>query len=98
MKSGFLELMRIWHPVPTLRSARTRGFTWGQISAQPQQPNQVHVSDPSLECWITAALQKEGLSINHKAEAGSVPRGEAGNVLIRHRTYGVIHGAVWASE
>jgi hypothetical protein len=60
-----------------------RAHAWIHLGANigaPQQPNQVHVSDPSLEGWITAALQKEGLSIDHKAEAGSVPRGEAGTI------------------
>lgn len=60
-----------------------RAHAWIHLGANigaPQQPNQVHVSDPSLEGWITAALQKEGLSIDHKAEALSVPRGEAGTI------------------
>jgi hypothetical protein len=60
-----------------------RAYAWIHLGANigaPQRPNQVHVSDPSLEGWIAAALQKEGLSIDHKAEAGSVPRGEAGTI------------------
>jgi hypothetical protein len=65
------------------RDLAKRAHAWIHLGANigaPQQPNQVHVSDPSLEGWITAALQKEGLSIDHKAEAGSVPRGEAGTI------------------
>ena len=39
-----------------------------------------HFAEPSLGKWIAAALEKEGLSVNVKAEPGSVPRGEAGKL------------------
>lgn len=60
-----------------------RAHAWIHLGANigaPLQPNQVHVSDAPLEDSIIAALRKEGLRIDHKAESGSVPRGEAGTV------------------
>ena len=60
-----------------------RAHAWIYVGANigaPRQPNQVHVSDASLETWITEALGKEGLSVDHKAQSGSVPRGEAGTL------------------
>jgi hypothetical protein len=60
-----------------------RAHAWIHLGANigaPQQPNQVHVSDASLEDSIIAALQKEGLRIDHKAESGSMPRGEAATI------------------
>ena len=60
-----------------------RAHAWIHIGANigaPRQPNQVHVSDASLESLIAAALGKQGLGIDNKAEPGSVPRGEAGTI------------------
>ena len=60
-----------------------RAHAWIHIGANigaPRQPNQVHVSDASLETLIAAALGKQGLGIDNKAEPGSVPRGEAGTI------------------
>jgi len=59
-----------------------RAHAWIHLGANigaPRQPNQVHVSD-SLESWIAAAFKKEGLSVDNKAQSGSVPRGEAGTI------------------
>jgi hypothetical protein len=62
----------------------TKGaHAWIHLGANigaPQQPNQLHISDASLGGWIAAALQKEALSIDHQAELGSIPRGEAGAI------------------
>jgi hypothetical protein len=60
-----------------------RAHAWIHIGANigaPRQPNQVHVSDASLESLIAAALGKQGLGIDNKAEPESVPRGEAGTI------------------
>jgi hypothetical protein len=60
-----------------------RAHAWIHIGANigaPRQPNQVHVSDASLESLIAAALEKQGLGIDNRAEPGSVPRGEAGTI------------------
>ena len=60
-----------------------RAQAWFHIGANigaPRQPNQVHFAEPSLRKWIAAALEKQGLSVNVKAEPGSVPRGEAGKL------------------
>jgi hypothetical protein len=58
-----------------------QAYGWVHLGADigaPRQPNLIHVSDAALEQWTVAALAKEGLGIDHKAEHGSVPRGEAG--------------------
>jgi hypothetical protein len=46
----------------------------------PQQPNLIQFSDAFMERWITAALEREGLTVDHKAEPSLVPRGEAGSL------------------
>jgi hypothetical protein len=77
---GFLGIEAYLVPRPDLMK---RAHAWIHLGANigaPRQPNQVHISDAFLESWITAALEKEGLSVNHKAESGSVPRGEAGTI------------------
>jgi hypothetical protein len=65
------------------RDLMTRAHAWIHVGANigaPQQPNQVHVSEASLETWLATMLEKEGLRIDHKADPGSVPRGEAGTL------------------
>ena len=60
-----------------------RARTWIHIGANigaPRQQNQVHVSEASLERRLAAAFQNEGLGIDHLADSGSVPRGEAGTL------------------
>ena len=77
---GFLGIEAYLAARPDLMK---RVHAWIHIGANigaPRQPNQIHVSDASLESWISAALEKEGLSVNHKAESGSLPRGEAGTI------------------
>jgi hypothetical protein len=77
---GFLGIEAYLAPRPDLAK---RALAWIHLGANigaPQQRNLVHLSDASLESWITATLQKEGLNADHKAEPGSVPRGEAGTV------------------
>ena len=60
-----------------------RASAWIHIGANigaPRQPNLVQVADDFMEQWIATALKKEGLAFDHKAEPGSVPRGEAGTL------------------
>jgi hypothetical protein len=76
---GFLGIDAYLMPRPDLAK---RAHAWIHIGANigaPRQPNQVNVSD-SLESWFTAALRKEGLTIDNKAPPGSIPRGEAGTI------------------
>ena len=53
-------------------------FFFGSDLGSPRQPNLIHASDPALEQWATAAMEKEGLSLNAKAPRNSNARGEAG--------------------
>jgi hypothetical protein len=46
----------------------------------PRQANLVHASDDALEQWITAALEKEGLTVNAKVRQDSRARAEVGPV------------------
>jgi hypothetical protein len=46
----------------------------------PRQPNLVHASDDTLEQWIAAALEKEGLPVDAKVRHDSRARGEVGPV------------------
>ncbi|MBV9564869.1 MAG: M28 family peptidase, partial [Bradyrhizobium sp.] len=60
-----------------------RARAWIHLGANigaPRQPNLVQVSDAFMERWIVAALEKNGLAVDHEAEAGLVPRGEAGTL------------------
>jgi len=60
-----------------------RAHTWIYFGANigaPRQPNLIHASDSALEQWTAAAMAREGLDVNGKAEHGSVPRGEIGTV------------------
>jgi hypothetical protein len=57
-----------------------RARAWIHLGANigaPRQPNLVQASDASMERLIAAALEKKGLAVDHEAEAGLVPRGEA---------------------
>jgi hypothetical protein len=77
---GFLGIGAYLAPRPELMK---RAHAWIHVGANigaPRQQNQVHASEASLETWLAAALQKEGLNIDHKGEPGSVPRGEAGTL------------------
>jgi hypothetical protein len=77
---GFLGIDAYLAPRPELAKRTHAWIHMGANIGAPQQPNQVHVSDAFLEQWITGALRKEGLSVDYKAESGSVPRGEAGAI------------------
>lgn len=60
-----------------------RAHAWvffGSSIGEPRQPNLIHASDDALEQWALAAMDKEGLTVNGKAEHGSKARGEAGAV------------------
>ena len=77
---GFLGIGAYLGSRPNLMK---RARTWIHIGANigaPRQQNQVHVSEASLERWLAAAFQNEGLGIDHLADSGSVPRGEAGTL------------------
>jgi hypothetical protein len=58
---------------------------FGANVGAPQQPNMINASDDSLERWAVAAMEKEGLKVNRKANRGSTPFGEAALV---HRAGG----------
>jgi hypothetical protein len=60
-----------------------RASAWIHLGANigaPRQPNLIQMLDAFMEHWIATALKKEGLAVDHKAEPGSVPRGEAGTL------------------
>ena len=60
-----------------------RAHAWIYLGANigaPQQPNLIQFSDAFMERWIAAALDKEGIAVDHEAEPGLVPRGEAGSL------------------
>src|SRR5262249_33722776 len=46
----------------------------------PRQPNLVHASDDALEQWITAALEREGLTVSAKVRQDAPARAEVGLV------------------
>jgi hypothetical protein len=46
----------------------------------PRQPNLVHAFDDTLEQWIAAALEKEGLTVNARVPHDSRARAEVGPV------------------
>ena len=57
-----------------------RAHAWVQLGANfgaPQQPNELHTQDDFLEALASAALEKQGIAVNHKAPRGSLPRAEA---------------------
>ncbi len=57
-----------------------RAYAWVQFGANigaPRQPNLLQTSDDALEQWAVAAMEREGLAVNRKAERGSTPFGEA---------------------
>ena len=57
-----------------------RAHLWLHFGANigvPQQPNMINSSDDMLEQWAAAAMEKEGLAVNHRAKRGSTPFGEA---------------------
>jgi hypothetical protein len=61
-----------------------RASAWIHLGANigaPRQPNLIQLPDAFMEQWIATALKKEGLAVDHKAEPGSVPRGEAGTLI-----------------
>jgi len=76
---GFLGIEAYLANRPNLLKRAYACIHLGANIGAPRQPNQVHVS-ASLESWIAAALEKEGLSVDNKAPSGSVPRGEAGTI------------------
>jgi hypothetical protein len=77
---GFLGIDAYLMPRSDLvRRARAWIHLGANIGA-PRQPNLIQVSDASMKRWITASLEKKGLAVDHEAEAGSVPRGEAGSL------------------
>ncbi len=60
-----------------------RASVWIHLGANigaPRQPNLVQMADAFMEQWIATALKREGLAVDHKAEPGLVPRGEAGTL------------------
>jgi hypothetical protein len=50
---------------------------FGANIGAPQQPNMINASDDVLEGWAAAAMDREGLGVNHRARRGSTPFGEA---------------------
>ena len=57
-----------------------RTHAWLHFGANigaPQQPNMINASDDALEQWAVAAMEKQGLQVNRKAQRGSTPFGEA---------------------
>jgi hypothetical protein len=53
-----------------------RAYAWIHFGANigaPQQPNLLQASDDALEQWAVAAMEREGLTVNRKAERGSIP-------------------------
>jgi hypothetical protein len=60
-----------------------RAHAWiffGSGIGAPRQPNLIHASDDALEQWITAALEKEGLTVSAKVPHDSRARSEVGRV------------------
>ena len=60
-----------------------RAHVWiffGSDIGAPRQPNLIHASDAALEHWTVAVMEKEGLTVNGKADHESIARGEAGIV------------------
>ena len=60
-----------------------RAYAWIHFGANigaPRQPNLLQTSDDALEQWAVAAMEREGLAVNRKAERGSTPFGEAGTI------------------
>jgi hypothetical protein len=77
---GFLGIDAFLMPRADLvKGARAWIYFGGNIGA-PRQPNLVQVSDASMGRWIAAALEQAGLAVDNEAEAGLVPRGEAGTL------------------
>jgi len=52
----------------------------GSDIGQPGQPNLIHASDQALEEWLVAALAKEGLPVDAKAQHDSKARGETASI------------------
>jgi len=60
-----------------------RAYVWIHFGANigaPRQPNLLQSSDDALEQWAVAAMEREGLAVNRKAERGATPFGEAGTI------------------
>jgi hypothetical protein len=50
---------------------------FGANIGAPQQPNMINASDDALEGWAAATMERGGLTVNHRAQRGSTPFGEA---------------------
>ena len=60
-----------------------RAHAWlflGSDIGAPRQLNLIHASDDALEQWAVAAMEKERLTVNAKAQHDSMARGETGAV------------------
>ena len=65
---------------PELVKRANAWIFFGSGIGVPRQPNLVHTSDDALEQWITAALEKEGLTVNARVPHDSRARAEVGPV------------------
>ena len=75
-----------------------QAYAWIHFGANigaPRQPNLLQTSDDALEQWAVAAMEREGLAVNRKAERGSIPFGEAGTI---HREGGSYVALICGSE
>jgi hypothetical protein len=75
-----------------------RAYAWIHFGANigaPRQPNLLQTSSDALEQWAVAAMEREGLAVNRKAERGSIPFGEAGTI---HRGGGSYIALICGSE
>jgi hypothetical protein len=77
---GFLGMDEYTKARPDLIGRAHAWIYFGASIGAPRQPNLIHASDAALEQWTVAAMAKEGLDVNGKAEHGTVPRGEIGAV------------------
>jgi hypothetical protein len=77
---GFLGMDVYTKARPDLIGHAHAWIYFGASIGAPRQPNLIHASDPALEQWTAAAMAREQLDINNKAEHGTVPRGEIGAV------------------
>ena len=77
---GFLGMDEYKKARPDLIGRAHAWIYFGASIGARRQPNLIHASDAALEQWTVAAMTKEGLDVNGKAEHGTVPRGEIGAV------------------
>ncbi|HWN98598.1 MAG TPA: hypothetical protein VNS63_04945 [Blastocatellia bacterium] len=77
---GFLGMDAYLKSRPGLIKRAHAWIFFGSSIGEPRQPNLIHASDDALEQWAVAAMDKEDLTANGKAQHGSKARGEAGAV------------------